>query len=63
MSSVQRPRLTRSRSRCRLTDTTSPHSTRRTYRFCVYGSKGSLFPRICAMLAVGTGATSRELRS
>merc|ERR1719313_411931 len=61
-SSHQRLCLMRSCRRCRFTVTNSPESTLRTYRFCVYGSKDSLFPRICAVLAVGIGATRREFR-
>jgi len=38
-------------------------STRREYRFDVYGSKHSLLPRICAVDAVGIGATSNEFRT
>merc|ERR1740121_850991 len=52
----------RSRNKCRFTWTNSPESTRRTYKFCVYGSNDSLLPRICAVLAVGIGATNREFR-
>ena len=63
ISSVHRPRAIRSRSRCWLTTANSPASTRREYRLDVYGSKHSLLPRICAVDAVGIGASSSELRS
>merc|ERR1719198_1508879 len=52
----------RSVRRWRLTVTNSPERTLRTYRFCVYGSNDSLLPSICAVLAVGIGATSKEFR-
>lgn len=41
----------------------SPASTRRLYMFEVKGSVDSLFPRIWAVVAVGMGASRRELRS
>ena len=41
----------------------SPDNTRRVYIFDVYGSKHSLFPKICAVEAVGIGANNSELRT
>merc|ERR1712118_3371 len=52
----------RSRNKCLFTCTNSPDRTRRTYKFCVYGSNDSLLPQIWAVLAVGIGATSNEFR-
>ena len=59
-SKVARLSLT---SRYLFTTANSPLSTRRVYRFDVYGSKDSLLPRICAVDAVGMGASSSELRT
>merc|ERR1711972_426948 len=61
-SSVHKPREMRSRTKGRFTCTNSPESVRLTYKFCVYGSKLSLLPRIWAVLAVGIGATRSEFR-
>ena len=41
----------------------SPASVRRVYILLVIGSKHSLLPKICDVLAVGIGATRRELRT
>src|SRR5438309_2008242 len=54
--------FTRSLRRCLFTIGNSPLNTRRVYILLVYGSKHSLLPKICEVLAVGIGAMSKELR-
>merc|ERR1719198_1234794 len=49
--------------KCGLSTKNSPARVRRVYKLDVYGSKHSLLPRICAVEAVGIGATSNELRN
>jgi hypothetical protein len=61
-SCVHRPDSMRSCSRCLFTTGNSPASTRRLYTLDVKGSVDSLLPRICAVEAVGMGASSSELR-
>merc|ERR1712195_256763 len=62
MAGVHKPRDVKSRNMCWLTTVNSPAKTRRLYILEVYGSKHSLFPKICDVDAVGIGAINKELR-
>src|SRR5690606_10205550 len=58
--SFHNPNSTKSSNKCLLTTINSPDNTRRVYILEVYGSKHSLLPNICEVLAVGIGATNNE---
>ena len=60
--SFHRPSSNNSFIKYLLSITNSPASVRRLYKLLVNGSKHSLNPRICDVLAVGIGATNSELR-
>ena len=58
--SFQIPNLINSFTKCLLITINSPPKVLREYKFVVNGSNASLFPKICAVDAVGIGATNNE---
>ena len=63
MFSFHKPSLIRSRIKYLFATTNSPAKVRRLYKLLVNGSKHSLNPRICDVLAVGIGANNVEFLS